>query len=1155
MCIPITVTSTEQTKINYYNINQNVRFMKKKRLLLTLLTLLCFLGGARAQQALPYEYGFENNDLTTDGWTATDTSSGINSNASNTGSYGFRFSYQISSDAYLVSPILTGGTYGVDVSFYYKAYSGSYPDHFKVGYTTDESADPSEFTYGELITSSSSWTLYENIFPAGTVRIAILYDADNYDDGWYLYLDDFSFTAASPYVTPTGLTATDVTTNAATISWTASPGEVTGYAYQYKKVTDGDGGWSAEATVATTSVALSGLAPGTTYNFRVKALYGSNESEFATINFTTDCPETYSIPYAYGFENTGGINCWTIIGENYTNAYDNDWANDNLGGSFSRTGNNFFFFFYTENPPQYLISPQLSGIVNGLHVEFYYRQYTNGVETFQVGYSTTDNNPASFTWGDEITASTSYQRFSANYPKETKYVAIQHTSDDQYYLFIDDVLFEEAASVLEPTGLAISDETTTGAILSWTAGSDETKWDIYVTDDIADVPNDGTTPTVAGTSTNPYDLTGLSSCTIYYAYVRAVKGSDKSAWSTAVVFHTECEPIALPYSYDFDDDELPISWNTVNTNTSYCNLNLMNPSGSGTNKVLAFYRGSSTGTLVAVLPEVNASYPLNGYQISFDACYANTSSTYMTSGKIGIGIMTDPTDFSTFELIEEVDITDGYTTYGNYTIMLHTYTGTGRYIAIQDIHTQNGYVFVDNIEVSELPACIPPTHLEVTAKTASTATLSWTAATGQDTWQICLNGDEENLLTVNANPYTLTGLTALTDYTVKVRAYCSVSDQSSWSDEVNFKTGAEPVTSFPWTEDFEGFTVNTVPISWDNSASTSPTISLNPQNIWGVYSYNDNKMLRMYNYVVKEGTALINSPMINLPNEGAYELTFDYAHNANCGDFTVKISEDGGTTFTDLHSYSKGSGSSYSAPGEFTPASISLADYAGKSIILQFYAYANYGTGAIFIDNINIDLPHATIKMNNYGIMTYAYDAKLDFGSVTGLKAYAATGITGADLTMTEISVASAGAGLMLKGDADAKYSVYVTDASADAALGSNMLVGLTSPTLVNVTDGEYTTFILADGSDGVNWYQLAEDYTLKANSAYLELKNDLIPSGARGFGMIFDDGTSTAINLINSGAQNNENGMWYTLQGLRLDKQPTTKGIYIHNGKKVVIK
>ena len=1127
----------------------------KKRLLFMLLTLLCFIGGARAQQALPYSYGFEDNDLTTDGWTATDTSSGINSNASNTGSYGFRFSYQISSDAYLVSPILTGGTYGVDVSFYYKAYSGSYPDHFKVGYTTDESADPSEFTYGELITSSSSWTLYENTFPAGTVRIAILYDTDNYDDGWFLYLDDFSFTAASPYVTPTGLTATDVTTNAATISWTASPGEVTGYAYQYKKVTDGDGGWSAEATVATTSVALSGLAPGTTYNFRVKALYGSNESEFATINFTTDCPETYSIPYAYGFEDAGAIDCWTLSAPN------NSFV-DTVDPAFARTGNNFFFFNYTEDPPQYLISPQLSGIENGLHVEFYYRQYTNGVETFKVGYSTIDNDPANFTWGDEITASTSYQRFSANYPKETKYVAIQHTSDNQYYLFIDDVLFEEAASVLEPTGLAISDETTTGATLSWTAGSDETKWDIYVTDDIADVPDDGTTPTFANVSSNPFNLTELSSCTIYYAYVRAVKGSDKSAWSTAVVFHTKCEPIALPYNYDFDDDELPISWNTVNTNTSYCSLNLMNPSGSGTNKVLAFYRGSSTGTLVAVLPEVDVTnYPLNGYQISFDACYANTSYTSMTSGKIGIGIMTDPTDFSTFELIEEVDITDGYTTYGNYTVMLHTYTGTGRYIAIQDIHTQNGYVFVDNIEVSELPACIPPTHLEVTAKTASTATLSWTAATGQDTWQICLNGDEENLLTVNANPYTVTGLNALTDYTVKVRAYCSSSAQSSWSDEVNFKTRAEAVTSFPWTEDFNSLTeANSIPAGWDNDEGTTSGIaykwcyntSTSGNGATNGTSYDESNCIRFNSYVNSSGmTNFLKTPPIALPDTPDMQLTFWYK-NPTGGDFSVFISTDGGATHetalaTDLTGVSSWT--------QIDP--IDLSAYAGQTVVIVFKGTSNYGDGDayIYLDDVNIDLPHATIKMNSYGIMTYAYDAKLDFGSVTGLKAYAATGITGADLTMTEISVASAGAGLMLKGDADAKYSVYVTDASADAALGSNMLVGLTSPTLVNVTDGEYTTFILADGSDGVNWYQLEEDYTLKANSAYLELKNDLIPSGARGFGMIFDDGTSTAINLINSGAQNNENGMWYTLQGLRLDKKPTTKGVYIHNGKKVVIK
>lgn len=1388
--------------------------MKKKRLLLTLLTLLCFLGGARAQQALPYEYGFENNDLTTDGWTATDTSSGINSNASNTGSYGFRFSYEISSDAYLVSPILTGGTYGVDVSFYYKAYNSGYPDHFKVGYTTNESADPSEFTYGDLITSTTSWTLYENTFPAGTVRIAILYDADNYDDGWYLYLDDFSFTAASPYVTPTGLTATDVTTNAATISWTASPGEVTGYAYQYKKVTDGDGGWSAEATVATTSVALSGLAPGTTYNFRVKALYGSNESVFATIDFTTDCPETYSIPYAYGFEDAGAIDCWTLSAPN------NSFV-DTVDPAFARTGNNFFFFNYTEDPPQYLISPQLSGIENGLHVEFYYSQYTNGVETFKVGYSTIDNDPANFTWGDEITASTSYQRFSANYPKETKYVAIQHTSDDQYYLFIDDVLFEEAASVLEPTGLAISDETTTGATLSWTAGSDETKWDIYVTDDIADVPDDDTTPTVAGTSTKPYDLTGLSSCTIYYAYVRAVKGSNKSAWSTAVVFHTECEPIALPYSYDFDDDELPISWNTVNTNTSYCSINLINPSGSGsgTNKVLAFYRGSSTGTLAAVLPEVDVTnYPLNGYQISFDACCANSS-----SGKLGIGIMTDPTDFSTFQLIEEVDITAVYSTYGNYTVMLHTYTGTGRYIAIQDIHSQNGYVLVDNIEVSELPACIPPTGLEVTAKTATTTTLSWTAATGQDTWQICLNGDEENLLTVNANPYTLTGLTALTDYTVKVRAYCSSSAQSSWSDEVNFKTGAEPVTSFPWTEDFNSLTeANSIPAGWDNDEGTTTGIaykwcyntSTSGNGATNGTSYDESNCIRFNSYGNSSGmTNFLKTPPIALPDTPNMQLTFWYK-NPTGGDFSVYISTDGGAT----HETALATGlTGVSSWTQVDP--IYLSAYAGQEVVIVFKGTSNWGNGDayIYLDDVTVEevpscaapngltatnittnsarlswtansgeskwtlyykktsdatytevadvtenpytltgleagtiyeyyvtaicsitdesvasnvysfttkcdpvtafpwsedfdgiaagnfaetgwvnehiagtstsvfkvitgyslggndthilqlpdqntgnmtklmLPEMTlpntnyqfsidvyrnnsynsytnegirvfvsddgeidgatelafiprvysvesgvipaeeavgwytydlpinmdgtcyiilrgesyygaatymdnfvvseivssvdITMNSFGIMTYASPYKLDYSSVSGLKAYAATAInTDGDLTMTQVNVAPRKAGLLLKGD-PGTYSIPVTNAAADD-LTDNKLVGLVKPTAVTA---DYV-YILANGTQGVNWYPLdPSDNTIGANKAYLQLtaeEDAAISTGARGLNMIFEDATGIG-NIFTTV----ETGAWYTLQGLRLDKKPTTKGVYIHNGKKVVIK
>lgn len=95
----------------------------------------------------------------------------------------------------------------------------------------------------------------------------------------------FEYTAFNGYHKPTGLAATEVTTETATLSWTAPEGEVTGYAYQYKKASEET--WSTAATVTATTVTISGLTAATAYDFRVKVLYGSNESRFAMTNFTT----------------------------------------------------------------------------------------------------------------------------------------------------------------------------------------------------------------------------------------------------------------------------------------------------------------------------------------------------------------------------------------------------------------------------------------------------------------------------------------------------------------------------------------------------------------------------------------------------------------------------------------------------------------------------------------------------------------------------------------------------------------------------------------------------------------------------------------------------------------------------------------------------
>ena len=133
--------------------------MKKVRLFLMLLMAAMLPLAMQAQQALPYSYGFEDNDLSADGWTRSDcqSSTGITTTSKMNGDYGFSFHWSTTPPQYLISPELTGTTSGVDVSFYYKK-GGSFTETFMVGYSTTD-ASSSSFTWGEEITASSDWTL------------------------------------------------------------------------------------------------------------------------------------------------------------------------------------------------------------------------------------------------------------------------------------------------------------------------------------------------------------------------------------------------------------------------------------------------------------------------------------------------------------------------------------------------------------------------------------------------------------------------------------------------------------------------------------------------------------------------------------------------------------------------------------------------------------------------------------------------------------------------------------------------------------------------------------------------------------------------------------------------------------------------------------
>ena len=205
-----------------------------------------------------------------------------------------------------------------------------------------------------------------------------------------------------------------------------------------------------------------------------------------TVNYRT-APKTVDAIFSEGFED--GLGDWTLRDcDSITGIFSYDAHSGSVG---------FRFYHRNTNPPQYLISPQLSGITEGMRLEFYYKNATSYYpEIFQVGFSTTTNETSAFDFGDEMTASDAqWHLYNGSIPAGTKYICLKHTSYDQYYLFIDDIV--------------VGAESTAG------------DWQTVNTDE--------------ATAT----ITGLTAHTEYEVQVQGIVGEAMSAWSPSATFTTQ----------------------------------------------------------------------------------------------------------------------------------------------------------------------------------------------------------------------------------------------------------------------------------------------------------------------------------------------------------------------------------------------------------------------------------------------------------------------------------------------------------------------------------------------------------------------------------------------------------------------------------------
>ena len=193
----------------------------------------------------------------------------------------------------------------------------------------------------------------------------------------------------------------------------------------------------------------------------------------------------------------------------------------------------------------------------------------------------------------------------------------------------------------------------------------------------------------------------------------------------------------------------------------------------------------------------------------------------------------------------------------------------------------------------------------------------------------------------------------------------------------------------------------------------------------------------------------------------------------------------------------------------------------------------------MYLDDILL-IPVVSVDMSTKDYISFCSDKALDFTNVEDLEALVVTKINETSVSTKPVTTVPAGVGVILhKTDPEAtSFNVPVVATATKPA--TNYLVGVLEATTIGGNDTDY---VLKDGV-----FKKANAGTLAAGKAYLKTDANAAPALTIGFG---DEGT-TGIRSIDNGQLTIDN-VYYDLSGRRVAEP--TKGVYIVNGKKVVIK
>ncbi|WCO01027.1 fibronectin type III domain-containing protein [Psychroserpens ponticola] len=714
--------------------------------------------------------------------------------------------------------------------------------------------------------------------PSGALTFWFTSDSSVTFEGWDATVICESISCPNP----TNLLVSNVTTSSADLSWTAGSDE-TAWEIEYGLVGFIQGTGTV-LQVTNNPFSLTGLDYNTGYDYYIRANCGINpgdddsswigpiafttqninppgyltavlsDQELGTVdlnwgepsgivgrwllNFDHSCNNNYSqAEIVFNSDGTfsvppdGVLGVWELIGDQISWTFDNNGfqyfgtlTGSHMEGITSSNGCWFADFISVDYNFQIILGELM---INGEPSENANTLYTiNSNSLAFIEYNVYRDGQVI-----AVTSETTYIDTLPDYGIYDYYVTAIYDEGESQPSNVETV---EWVSCLEPSDLLVSNITTSSADLSWTAGSDETAWEIEY-GLVGFIQGAGT---VLQVTNNPFSLTGLDYNTGYDYYIRANcginPGDDDSSWIGPIAFTTQNINPPGYLTAVLSDQELgtvDLNWGEPssivgrwllnfdhNCNNSYSQVemifldggtfNIPSEGNSGTWELIGNqitwtfddtgfqYFGTLTGNHMEGTTSSNGCWFADF--ISVDYNFQVIVGELMSNGEPSENANTLYTiNSNSLAFIEYNVYRDGQViAVTSETTYIDTLPDYGIYDYYVTAIYDEGESQPSNVETVEWVSCLEPSDLLVSNITTSSADLSWTAGSDETAWEIeyglvgFIQGTG-TVLQVTNNPFSVMGLDSNTEYDYYIRANCGVNpgdDDSSWVGPISFTT-------------------------------------------------------------------------------------------------------------------------------------------------------------------------------------------------------------------------------------------------------------------------------------------------------------------------------------------------------------------------------